>query len=425
MKVKSVWPERDPAKFNFHPLVQGLQEDYVRLISEHALELEHAALQSWSPGSFGDFAGVGLHGSRDYGGRSETAAEKKLRAGSYVTASLNAEGFPIVLGEYLSFFSQLAYDELPDTSRQPSATGFFGAGTHKPTTAIEWLTDRCHVKNAQRFSLDSWEFYCFIHERHAFVVFRGSDAELADWKRNLDVRSDDNMGVHRGFADAASSIDCFIDYWIDRNDRDFDGFVLAGHSQGGALATVCAYSLAMRGHVVRAVVTYGAPRIGGKKFAAAYEELLGPVSWRVCHDHDPVCNLPPEAMGFRHVGKPFLLPQHLPMPDDPRPILHRAAQTIDEWMPLVEQALLQAPWYLPLLTEQVPSAIRFGSKLIDHKMAYGYGWEFLALVRTRFRDLFGDDGNALHRYHCLYLYGTNPHDQYPELRPSRDTRWMM
>jgi hypothetical protein len=51
--------------------------------------------------------------------------------------------------------------------------------------------------------------------------------------------------------------------------------VLSGHSLGGALALIGAAELKRAGHNVEAVVTFGAPQVGGREFADEYEHKLG------------------------------------------------------------------------------------------------------------------------------------------------------
>jgi Lipase (class 3) len=49
-----------------------------------------------------------------------------------------------------------------------------------------------------------------------------------------------------------------------------DGIVLAGFSQGGALATLAAHRLRQEGFAVREVYTFGSPRVGDAEFGSSY-----------------------------------------------------------------------------------------------------------------------------------------------------------
>jgi pimeloyl-ACP methyl ester carboxylesterase len=128
--------------------------------------------------------------------------------------------------------------------------------------------------------------------------------------------------VHGGFAGLLSMYD-----WSDLTaaaERAGDrGLILAGHSQGGAVATLAAYRLASQGLPVRAVYSFGSPRAGDEEFKAAYGiphfrfetvddavPLLCPLpidirdtmpGWvqRMAFGGEPI----PDPVNFRHVGE--------------------------------------------------------------------------------------------------------------------------
>jgi hypothetical protein len=76
---------------------------------------------------------------------------------------------------------------------------------------------------------------------------------------------------------------------------------IVGHSVGGALAHLAALDLATRGFDVAEVWTFGAPRVGGRRFAAAYDEAVGDVTWRVVNRGDVVADIPGFPL-YHHVG---------------------------------------------------------------------------------------------------------------------------
>jgi len=86
-----------------------------------------------------------------------------------------------------------------------------------------------------------------------------------------------------------------------------------GHSLGGALANLAAAEhQGEKGKVE--VVTFGAPRVGDKAFAATLESKLGQEKiTRVTTPGDPITQVPPSAsvvgdkLGFQHAGKPNVL----------------------------------------------------------------------------------------------------------------------
>lgn len=85
---------------------------------------------------------------------------------------------------------------------------------------------------------------------------------------------------------------------------------VTGHSLGGALATLCAYRLAVLSEVrTLRVVTFASPRVLSVSAQKAYAKtalgkgttLLGDVTLRVAQSDDPIVHIP--AGGYRHVGK--------------------------------------------------------------------------------------------------------------------------
>ena len=149
---------------------------------------------------------------------------------------------------------------------------------------------------------------------YAVLVFRGTEQTKSDfitdlkiWKdfvTSLDTRADtSNVGgvnVHRGFKEALDSV------WNDIADElgkldEKQPLFYTGHSLGAALAT-----LAIARHNPQAVYTFGSPRVGNQAFADAITNTHVPI-YRVVDDQDIVTTLPPELLGYRHVGIEQLL----------------------------------------------------------------------------------------------------------------------
>ncbi|KXZ45673.1 hypothetical protein GPECTOR_52g70 [Gonium pectorale] len=89
--------------------------------------------------------------------------------------------------------------------------------------------------------------------------------------------------------------------------------LVTGHSLGGALATLGAYELAelkLPADPPVVMYTYGAPRVGNKAFAEAFNALV-PDAFRCANDDDIVPRVP-RLMGFCHVGTPVLLAEGKP-----------------------------------------------------------------------------------------------------------------
>lgn len=128
--------------------------------------------------------------------------------------------------------------------------------------------------------------------------------------------------VHAGFRSAFTSI---ID--LLRGAVPFaKPLVFCGHSLGGALAMLAAYHYACAGARVRAVVTFGQPRVGNGPFARAYNARLGDVTWRVVNNRDPVPRIPWMLGTYRHAGREVFMP--VLGPPEIEPSLWQRAQRV-------------------------------------------------------------------------------------------------
>jgi len=125
-----------------------------------------------------------------------------------------------------------------------------------------------------------------------------NDLAGADWCRGCKA--------HHGFAEAYEELRTDLHWAI--ADLNCTRLVLAGHSLGGAIATIASFDLrAAMGYHVEATWTFGKPRIGNAEFvnsfvAAATAQRISPPIWRVVHYHDPVPRAPPRVPGIHPVA---------------------------------------------------------------------------------------------------------------------------
>ncbi|MBL4898466.1 MAG: lipase family protein [Colwellia sp.] len=112
--------------------------------------------------------------------------------------------------------------------------------------------------------------------------------------------------VHWGFMCQYESLQQDIKKYI-RDHPDITRIICTGHSLGGSLATICAPSLGISAcgqYKDISCVTFGATKVGCKKFAALFNDVVGE-SIRVVNANDPF-PIRPCSRKYKHV-KGFML----------------------------------------------------------------------------------------------------------------------
>ena len=115
----------------------------------------------------------------------------------------------------------------------------------------------------------------------------------------------DSILVHRGFkdyADAALSggnLEILLDYMQKNPDEKI---YITGHSLGGAIAIMSAVKLADAGADMSRikVITFGAPSVGNKEFASAYQNKINLT--RIFMKSDPISKTL-KIFGYEHFGE--------------------------------------------------------------------------------------------------------------------------
>lgn len=153
----------------------------------------------------------------------------------------------------------------------------------------------CEVHGSAQFDTK-----CFMYELEdrVGIVFNGTtDLEhvLADMRIAQDDLSNFITGaasgemVHQGFNQAFLSMRAGVEFWLGLDEvRKKKPVFLAGHSMGGALATICArYLLELEQYKDPAqlcLVTFGSPCVGNNNFREVMNRGVGEM-WRlVCED---------------------------------------------------------------------------------------------------------------------------------------------
>jgi len=129
---------------------------------------------------------------------------------------------------------------------------------------------------------------------YAALVFRGTEQDPRDVLCDLEIGPPLASGprVHKGFERAFNSVWPVIAKVLARVECPL---YFAGHSLGAALALLAAAE-----RKPTAVYAYGCPRVGNSAFTARLAQV--PI-YRIVHGDDVVTAVPPELLGFRHVGE--------------------------------------------------------------------------------------------------------------------------
>lgn len=148
--------------------------------------------------------------------------------------------------------------------------------------------------------------------REIVIAFRGSH-EPADvlTDGNLVLAplasrgvEDNTACVHAGFLFSYNSVRGIVLHAVREQLEAFPGYVvvLAGHSLGGALASLAALSVKSNfPWVAVRLFTFGQPRTGDAAFADLLESIVGRHNiYRAVHTWDGVPTVIPECLGYRH-----------------------------------------------------------------------------------------------------------------------------
>jgi len=176
----------------------------------------------------------------------------------------------------------------------PAAAAFY----RRLAAEVEVGTTRAFIAAGEGFAAVAFEGTTRSFEDIAIDL----DARLVPLRRDGDAAGRSGAArVHAGFRRAVDGIGGELERALAAAGEVPLWFT--GHSMGGALAALAAARFLgeMR---LGGVVTFGAPRPGDGEFARSFE---GRPTSRWFHGCDPVPDLPPSALGFRHVGEPRFL----------------------------------------------------------------------------------------------------------------------
>jgi triacylglycerol lipase len=155
---------------------------------------------------------------------------------------------------------------------------------------------------------DGAEAYVLGNRFDCLIVCRGTEPN--QWN---DLKADANAWtiisevgrVHSGFHSEVDELWPMLETHVRENQRPM---WFAGHSLGGAMANVCAVrcKLSPIPSNPSALFTYGAPRVGNRKYAS----FLKVNHYRWVNNNDIVPRIPPRWLGYRHMGQEIYLNRH-------------------------------------------------------------------------------------------------------------------
>lgn len=146
----------------------------------------------------------------------------------------------------------------------------------------------------QRLDIDGVQSALVEIDGAAYLLIRGSD-ELTDWLRNIRFRPEHSFqqGVscwwHSGFLTYSR----IVYDWA--KDKDVAG--VFGHSLGAACVQIVAPSLGVPG------LAFASPRPLFAPFSTSARPVNAAMVTNYLRDDDWICDLPPQLLGFKHVGK--------------------------------------------------------------------------------------------------------------------------
>ena len=139
--------------------------------------------------------------------------------------------------------------------------------------------------------------YLLSNEDTAVIVFRGTEpkqksdiwADLKTWKKKSQTKG----SIHAGFMGETNKVWESVTKFV--NDNKEKKLYIAGHSLGGAMASVASSRLQNNGNLMM-TYTYGSPRVGNGRWQT-YQKWS---HQRIQNNNDVVVQTPPMLLGFRH-----------------------------------------------------------------------------------------------------------------------------
>lgn len=185
-----------------------------------------------------------------------------------------------------------------------------------PKTIDDWNCTPC--KYIDRLEIESiihdpkYNFQGFVaydtELKSILIAFRGS-MDVKNWIDNLTFYKTrafprlPSVEIHLGFYYVYQSVATQLLNGLAKLKTKYPQAKLSitGHSLGAAVASICAFDLALNHNTrIDSVWTFGSPRIGNDAWTQYFHKLI-PVHYRITHYRDVVPHIPFKWMGFMHL----------------------------------------------------------------------------------------------------------------------------
>lgn len=173
--------------------------------------------------------------------------------------------------------------------------------SYYPDSAIRNLVLDAGFPDCEFVEHDGAQAYILGNQHDCMVICRGTEPH--EWN---DVRADANAftvltevgRLHSGFNSEVNDLWPMLEQRLEENKRPL---WFAGHSLGGAMATICAgrCKLSQIPSNPSAIFTYGSPRVGNRR----YINFVKIPHYRWVNNNDIVTRVPPQWLGYRHSGQ--------------------------------------------------------------------------------------------------------------------------
>ena len=258
--------------------------------------------------------------------------------------------------DHLNFFVQLS-----KTAYYDQATMLGTLAEHK----FEIPHNDIYIENEKTDT----QCFVFSHQNNIFIIYRGSESKLTDWKTNFTFhknswpKHEDKGEVHTGFYDAVESVWSELESKVNREAQlihkngETANIWVSGHSLGGALAQVTVAKFLLNGIPENTQLgisyVYASPRFASKKLARYIDDTFDQDIFRIVADSDLIPRTPHRFAGYKNCFTlKFFNKQEALIGIDDFSFLNKLSHRFSDVILFAQYAILIIPFVnFPLLTK--------------------------------------------------------------------------